>query len=57
MSIRGRKYPRDLYSSPNIRIIELETIGWMGQMRRRGKKGNECRALERIGRKQVTWRT
>jgi hypothetical protein len=53
LSIRGRKYPRDLYSSPNIRIIELETIGWMGQMRR-GKKGNECRALEGIGRKQVT---
>jgi hypothetical protein len=46
LSISGRKYPRDLYYSTNIRVIKLEMIGWRRQMGRRGKKGNECRALK-----------
>ena len=47
---KGRKYVhneelRDLYSSNIIGIIKSGTIGWMGHMARRGKKGYECRAL------------
>jgi hypothetical protein len=60
---KGRKYAhnedlRDLHSSSNIiTIIKSGTIGWMGHMARRGKKGYECRALVGKRRKQATLKT
>jgi hypothetical protein len=63
LSLRGRKYLyndelRVLHFSPNtIRIVISGTIGWTGHVARRGKKGNECKALVGGTKETAIWKT